>query len=260
MVLYFHWAWFINTGQRASLCKKWKVKDQCETLNYIIMGMCHCPTLVGSLALHQIVKPQICHIGLYDLFQRARKSLKNAKNQKRIWVSNNYKAKVKYRSLSAIKTAQAALLFGDLQWALHAPQPSGPKQKRCTPPVSQFSCSPDWSLSEGGPPGEREPVFPVSLREKGELWRGASAHFLSEDEEMDPQVWPLGGSSEIWPTNYSSEIHSSLCDCMAGQLCQQSANPALPLHERCTVSSTHKQAVHTLITHTSNLFIHFAIR
>ncbi len=79
----------------------------------------------------------------------------------KVW--NHYKATAKCRSLSTIKMAQAALLFGDLQWAFHAPQPPGPKQKRRTPPVSQFSCFSDWSLSEGGPPSEKEPVFPVSL-------------------------------------------------------------------------------------------------
>lgn len=54
--------------------------------------------------------------------------------------------------------AQAALLF-DLQRALHAPQPSGPKQKCSAPPVSQFTCSPDWLLREGGMPSETKTSF-----------------------------------------------------------------------------------------------------
>lgn len=106
---------------------------------------------------------------------------------------------IKHRSLSPIKTAQAALLFGDLHRAFHAPQPPGPKQKRRTPPVSQFSCSPDWSLREGGPPGEKEPVFPVSVKgggiearregRRGEEGRWNGAHFLSGgDEEFDPET------------------------------------------------------------------------
>lgn len=85
--------------------------------------------------------------------------------------------------------AQAALLFADLQRAFHTPRPPGPKQKHRTPPVSQFSCSLDWSLREGRPPGEKEPVFPVSLRgESRAMERGAGAHFLSEDKEIDPEV------------------------------------------------------------------------
>lgn len=88
-------------------------------------------------------------------------------------MSLNYNSIVKYSSFSTIKTAQAALLFGDLQRAFHAPQPPGPKQKHCTPPVSQFSCSPDWSLREGGLPGKREPVFPVFSQGWGEESRAA---------------------------------------------------------------------------------------
>lgn len=101
---------------------------------------------------------------------------------------SNYKATLKYRSLSTIKTAQAALLFGDLQRAFYAPQPPGPKQKCRTPPVSQFSCSSDWLLKEGRPPREKEPVFPVSPKGKVEPRRGAGAHFLPEHGETDPEV------------------------------------------------------------------------
>lgn len=95
------------------------------------------------------------------------------KQPKMSQILQNVQTIIKYiSSLFKIKTVQTVLLFGDLQKAFRAPQPPDPKQKRHTPPVSQFSCSSDWSLREGGPPGEKEPVFPVSLRWKVELWGG----------------------------------------------------------------------------------------
>lgn len=129
--------------------KKFKANHHSIKLSYFYMGFGLEFTHVPSMNKTDVIW-QKCHKFIAELY-------------KRLSMCSNQKAVVKYRSLSAIITAQAALLCGDLQRAFHAPQPPGPKQKRRAPPVSQFSCSPDWLLKEGGPPGEKEPVCPVSL-------------------------------------------------------------------------------------------------
>lgn len=108
-------------------------------------------------------------------------------------------------SLSKIKTkeeVQAALLFGDLQRAFRTPQPPGPEQKPCTPPVSQFSCCPDWSLREGR--AARWERTSLSSLYRGRWSRGEgltrTSCLRTKRLALRFVCWRL---SEIWPSNYS---------------------------------------------------------
>lgn len=126
----------------------------------------------------------------------------SAKTQKKV---SHVRDIIKHTGLLfKIKMAQAAPLFGDLHWAFHAPQPPGPKQKLRTPPVSQFSCTPDWSLREEGPPSEREPVFPVCVEGVGaeppggeEILTYASCLRTASAETQTPSVGEVGSGSDF---------------------------------------------------------------
>lgn len=143
----------------SNLRKKWCIKTKYSDVHAIRMNLAFFFKIASPLRVKLL--PKWYHIAMESDAQWLRVMVKYI----------NSLSTVLKKEKKEEKKAQAALLFADLQRALHASWPSAPKQKSCTPPVSQFSCSLDCSLRERRrPPGETGPVFPVlvfGLRVRG---------------------------------------------------------------------------------------------